>query len=247
MLRSVLSSLLPRANSLSSLSSSLSSLLRPQTHARLFATQLALPSTDAAASNERVVSVTKSNKWKISPRKLNDLAIDLRRLGVDEALRQMQLSRKRIAHDIYKLILNARANAVQNHNMDPARLLIDEAWVGKDVFLKRIRIAAKGRFGVMHHPYCKMYLKLVEAPVAAAGERVGYAGRKAALVYPEELSEQQRAAQPTNDMTHRLRMRTTPKEFLHHWAKPADDHRAKIVFKNKPRDLGRSDSASASA
>ncbi|PNX69460.1 50S ribosomal protein chloroplastic-like, partial [Trifolium pratense] len=58
----------------------------------------------------------------------------------------------------YKLqvIHSARANASHNHGLDPERLIVAEAFVGKGDFKKRVSYHGKGRSGIMHKPECRL-------------------------------------------------------------------------------------------
>ncbi|KAK1287467.1 hypothetical protein QJS10_CPB19g00574 [Acorus calamus] len=61
-----------------------------------------------------------------------------------------------------QVIHSARANATHNHGLDPDRLIVDEAFVGKGVFLKRISYHAKMRHGIMERPHCRLTVVLRE-------------------------------------------------------------------------------------
>ncbi|KAF7149398.1 hypothetical protein RHSIM_Rhsim03G0061600 [Rhododendron simsii] len=54
------------------------------------------------------------------------------------------------------VIHSARANATHDHGLDPDRLLVAEAFVGKGLFLKRVFFHAGGRSGIMHKPECRL-------------------------------------------------------------------------------------------
>ncbi|KAF7113568.1 hypothetical protein RHSIM_RhsimUnG0112900 [Rhododendron simsii] len=54
------------------------------------------------------------------------------------------------------VIHSARANATHDHGLDPDRLLVAEAFVGKGLFLKRVFFHARGRSGIMHKPECRL-------------------------------------------------------------------------------------------
>lgn len=90
-------------------------------------------------------SSAKLRKLRVSPRKLNDVARLIRRLSAAEALNQLQFCQRRISKDVRKCLLSAIANAENNFNMDVDALYVSEAFVGKDMLLKRFRARAKGR------------------------------------------------------------------------------------------------------
>ncbi|KAL4440559.1 hypothetical protein ABPG75_003560 [Micractinium tetrahymenae] len=83
----------------------------------------------------------------ISPQKLNDFAKVVRGLHVEDALIQCSISPKKAAKLVEKAILSARANAINNHGLEPERLRVAEAWVGKGEHLKRISMHGRGRSG----------------------------------------------------------------------------------------------------
>lgn len=85
----------------------------------------------------------------ISPKKLNPFAKMLRHSHVDDALIQCQISPKKAAKLCYQVLRSAIANATVK-GMEESKLLVEEAFVGKAKFLKRMRIHGKGRSGVMH-------------------------------------------------------------------------------------------------
>ncbi|KAM0951958.1 putative ribosomal protein L22/L17 [Dioscorea sansibarensis] len=91
-----------------------------------------------------------------SPKKLNLVAKLVRGMRVEDALLQLQVTIKRAAKTVYQVIHSARANAAHNHGLDPERLLVDEAFVGKGLYLKRLSYHAKGRSGIMVRPRCRL-------------------------------------------------------------------------------------------
>lgn len=88
-----------------------------------------------------------SRNLSISPRKLNDFAKVVRGLAVQDALIQCSVSPKKSAKIVEKTLLSAKANAVNSHGMEPERLRVVEAWVGKGQHLKRISMHGRGRSG----------------------------------------------------------------------------------------------------
>ncbi|XP_072994357.1 uncharacterized protein [Typha latifolia] len=91
-----------------------------------------------------------------SPKKVNLVAKLVRGMRVEDALLQLQVTVKRAAKTVYQVIHSARANAAHNHGLNPERLLVDEAFVGKGIFLKRLSYHAKGRSGIMVRPKCRL-------------------------------------------------------------------------------------------
>ena len=90
---------------------------------------------------------------RISPQKLNLLAQLIRGKKVATALADLEFSRKRIARDVRKCLESAIANAENNHDLDVDDLIVAEAWVGKDMGMKRFSPRARGRAGRIEKPF----------------------------------------------------------------------------------------------
>jgi large subunit ribosomal protein L22 len=93
---------------------------------------------------------------KTSPQKLNLLAQMIRGKKVERALTDLTFSNKRIAADVKKCLQSAIANAENNHNLDVDELIVAEAYVGKNMTLKRGRPRARGRFGKIMKPFAEL-------------------------------------------------------------------------------------------
>ncbi|CAN8241631.1 unnamed protein product [Cochlearia groenlandica] len=92
--------------------------------------------------------------WSL--KKVHLVAALVRGMRVEDALMQLQVTGKRASHTVYRVIHAARANASHNHGLDPDRLLIAEAFVGKGLFKKRISYHGKGKCGLMERPECRL-------------------------------------------------------------------------------------------
>ncbi|CAN6716843.1 unnamed protein product [Malus baccata var. baccata] len=132
-------------------------------------TPLPSPLTPVLASNtatneeHKQKSLTKPAKVqailkgiKQSPKKVNLVAALVRGMRVEDALLQLQVTVKRASKTVYQVIHSARANATHNHGLDPDRLLVAEAFVGKGFFRKRLSYHAKGKCGVKVRPECRL-------------------------------------------------------------------------------------------
>ena len=97
---------------------------------------------------------------RISPQKLNLVAGMIRGQKVGKALNDLAFSKKRIAIDVRKCLQSAIANAENNHNLDVDELVIVEAYVGKNITLKRGRPRARGRFGRIIKPFSELTIKV---------------------------------------------------------------------------------------
>ncbi|MGO9681516.1 MAG: 50S ribosomal protein L22, partial [Beijerinckiaceae bacterium] len=74
---------------------------------------------------------------RVSPQKLNLLAQLIRGKKVEQALADLQFSRKRISVEVKKTLESAIANAENNHGLDVDDLVVAEAFVGKALVMKR--------------------------------------------------------------------------------------------------------------
>lgn len=98
-----------------------------------------------------------------SPKKVNLVAKLVRGMRVEDALLQLQVTVKRAAKTLYQVIHSARANAAHNHGLDADKLIVEEAFVGKGLYLKRLSYHAKGRCGVRERPRCRLTVVVREA------------------------------------------------------------------------------------
>ena len=111
------------------------------------------------AENEAMAKV---RMLRTSPQKLNLVAAMIRGKKVDKALNDLTFSKKRIAVDVKKCLQSAIANAENNHNLDVDELIVAEAYVGKNLVMKRGRPRARGRFGRIMKPFSELTIKVRE-------------------------------------------------------------------------------------
>tara|TARA_A100001015_G_scaffold267533_1_gene317657 strand:+ start:18 stop:413 length:396 start_codon:yes stop_codon:yes gene_type:complete len=97
-----------------------------------------------------------------STRKLNPLLKSIVGKKVDVAIRDLSFSDKRISKDIKKTISSAIANAENNYQYDIDKLIVKEAYCGKQVVMKRFRARAKGRAAEIMKPYSNLTIILTE-------------------------------------------------------------------------------------
>jgi len=97
---------------------------------------------------------------KTSPQKLNLVSRMIRNKPVNIALAQLKFSKKRIAKDVRKCLESAIANAENNHDLDIEELVVSEAYVGKNLVLKRGRPRARGRYGKILKPFSQLTIKV---------------------------------------------------------------------------------------
>ena len=109
------------------------------------------------ADNE---AMAKLRMLRTSPQKLNLVAQLIRGKKVEKALSDLTFSKKRIAEDVKKCLQSAIANAENNHNLDVDELVVAEAYVGKNLVMKRGRPRARGRFGALRKPFSEITIKV---------------------------------------------------------------------------------------
>ena len=97
---------------------------------------------------------------RTSDQKLNLVAGLIRGKKVDKALADLTFSKRRIAGEVKKVLQSAIANAENNHNLDVDQLVVAEAWVGKNLVMKRGRPRARGRFGKIMKPFSEITIKV---------------------------------------------------------------------------------------
>ncbi len=104
---------------------------------------------------------------RISPQKLNLVAAMIRGKKVERALNDLAFSRKRAAADVKKVLESAIANAENNHGLDIDSLVVSEAYVGKNLVMKRFRARARGRGAKILKPFSELTIVVREAEEAA--------------------------------------------------------------------------------
>lgn len=101
-------------------------------------------------------------RLRVSPRKLNLVAAMIRGMDVSSALTQLTFSSKRISVDVRKALQSAVANAENNHNLNVDALYVKEAFVGKNLVMKRMHTRARGRSARIFRPFADLTIVLRE-------------------------------------------------------------------------------------
>jgi large subunit ribosomal protein L22 len=104
---------------------------------------------------------------RTSPQKLNLVAALIRGKKVERALADLEFSRKRIAKEVRKTLESAIANAENNHGLDIDSLVVSEAFVGKNIVMKRYRARARGRGAKILKPFSELTIVVREVEEAA--------------------------------------------------------------------------------
>ena len=118
--------------------------------------------TDVSTNSkeDNLEATAKVRMLKTSPQKLNLVSRMIRNKPVNIALAQLKFSKKRIAKDVRKCLESAIANAENNHDLDIEELVVSEAYVGKNLVLKRGRPRARGRYGKILKPFSQLTIKV---------------------------------------------------------------------------------------
>jgi large subunit ribosomal protein L22 len=123
------------------------------------------------AKLERQLSETEARavtrNMRVSPQKLNLVAAMIRGKKVDKALADLTFSRKRIAKDVKKTLESAVANAENNHSLDVDSLVVSEAYVGKNLVIKRWHPRARGRVARIMKPFSQLTVVVKEVEESA--------------------------------------------------------------------------------
>ena len=114
-----------------------------------------------------VEAMCKVRTLRTSARKLNLVAQSIRGLKVRRALNELEFSPKRIAKDVRKALYSAISNAENNHNLDIDSLVVAEAFVGKNLIMKRFHARARGRASRVEKPFSEITIVVRELGEAA--------------------------------------------------------------------------------
>ena len=124
------------------------------------------PKRPRSLSESEAKAVTRN--LRISPQKLNLVAGLIRGKKVNQALADLEFSRKRIAGDVRKCVMSAVANAENNHGLDIDDLVVAEAYVGKNLTMKRFHARGRGRSSAIMKPFAQITVVVREKKPDAA-------------------------------------------------------------------------------
>ena len=122
---------------------------------------------------------------RTSQQKLNLVAGLIRGKKVSAALADLTFSRKRIAGPVKKTLESAIANAENNHQLDVDSLIVAEAYVGKNLVMKRFAARGRGRGFRILKPFSQITVVVRETEAEAEkpkakGKKSGAAKKAAA-------------------------------------------------------------------
>ena len=112
-------------------------------------------------------AMAKGRLFRISPQKLNLVAQLIRGKKVDRALADLEFSQKRISKDVKRVLESAIANAENNHDLDIDSLVVEQAFVGKNMVMKRWTPRGRGRMGRIFKPFSEITIIVKQVEEAA--------------------------------------------------------------------------------
>jgi large subunit ribosomal protein L22 len=130
---------------------------------------------------------------RVSPRKLNLVAQSIRGKRAEAALNELTFSRKRIAGAVKKVLQSAVANAENNHDLDVDNLVVTQAFVGKNMVMKRFHARARGRGAGIEKFFSQITIVVEELKKDAAEKKAK--GKKKA---PKKADSKKAAPKKTN-------------------------------------------------
>ncbi len=136
------------------------------------------PSHDRRLANNEAQAVARS--LRISPQKLNLVAGMIRGKKVDKAMAELEFSQKRIAIDVRKCVMSAVANAENNHGLDVNELVVAEAYVGKNLTLKRFHARGRGRGSSILKPFAQLTVVVRQVEEEKKADKAKPAAKKSA-------------------------------------------------------------------
>lgn len=146
--------LLPRARALSS--------APPARVSNPLLDEYAALATTSAAAAEAPLGIANVKGMPVSPKKLRVVANLARGLYWREAMLQLEFCRKGISVFVKNGISDAVKNAEEEHGLDPTRLVVAVASVGKGTYRKELDYKNKGRAGIKKQYRSHLYIALKE-------------------------------------------------------------------------------------
>lgn len=150
------------------------------------------PKTERRLDASQAQAVT--TNLRVSPQKLNLVAGLIRGKKVATALADLEFSRKRIATDVRKCVLSAVANAENNHGLDVDSLVVSEAFVGKNMVLKRLHARGRGRAGAILKPFAQITVIVKQTEAAEKPAKKKAAAKPATTKAPAKAKAKKETA-----------------------------------------------------
>ncbi len=112
-------------------------------------------------------AMAKGKMIKTSPQKLNLVAQTIRGLTAEKARAELKFAHKRVAGQVLKVLDSAIANAENNHDLDIDSLVVAQAYVGRNIALRRFAARGRGRVGRILKPFSEIVIVVKEVEEAA--------------------------------------------------------------------------------
>ena len=109
-----------------------------------------------------IEAMAKVRTLRTGLRKLNVVAQSIRGMKVQRALNELEFSPKRIAIDVRKALYSAISNAENNHSLNIDDLYVAEAFIGKNLVMKRFSARARGRSSRIEKPFSEITIVVRE-------------------------------------------------------------------------------------
>jgi large subunit ribosomal protein L22 len=114
----------------------------------------------ATATDQPTLVRAQVRHLRCSARKARVILDHVRGMSVMQAQATLQFSPRAAARDVLGLLKSATANARENHEIDPAELVIDHCYADEDRTLKRFKPRARGRASSIHKRMCHVTIVL---------------------------------------------------------------------------------------
>lgn len=95
--------------------------------------------------------VAKSKSVRVSPRKVRLIADAVKKMSIDDAVKNLEVIKKRGAYSLLKGLKSAVANAINNAKLSEEKLFIKAIDIVEGPSFKRFHASTRGRI----HPYKK--------------------------------------------------------------------------------------------
>ena len=128
------------------------------------------------AAPEAPMGIANIKSMPVSPKKLRVVANLARGLYWREAMLQLEFCRKGISVFVKNGINEAVKNAEEEHGLDPTRLVVAIASVGKGTYRKELHYKSKGRAGINQQYRAHLYIAVKEVS-ADEMQRTRFYGR----------------------------------------------------------------------
>ncbi|KAG5519086.1 hypothetical protein PMAC_002172 [Pneumocystis sp. 'macacae'] len=105
---------------------------------------------------------------KTSPKKLTKIAKQIAGKKLKDAILQMDFSKKKAAKNVAESLKNARIRAI-NNELDENTLFVDQALVGKGIYIKQPWFRGRGRMSIRRRP--RAHIRMIIKDITALEQR----------------------------------------------------------------------------